>query len=63
MIDDKSHFILLKTISGIKENVDKMATLRNDDTQYVRNRFLESLQMLMGVVNELHKDEEIKAVE
>lgn len=41
MINDKDHFVLLKTIKGTKDNVDKMATLGNDDTQYVRDRFLE----------------------
>jgi hypothetical protein len=61
MLSDSDHFVLLKTIKGIKDNVDKMATLGNDDTQYVRNEFLVYLQLLMGVVNELHKEEEVKA--
>jgi hypothetical protein len=60
-ISDSDHFILLKTIKGIKDNVDKMATLGIDDTQYVRNEFLGYLTLLTGVVNELHKEEEIKA--
>ncbi|HET7149222.1 MAG TPA: hypothetical protein VFI73_12060 [Candidatus Nitrosopolaris sp.] len=55
MINDKDHFTLLKTISGIKENVDKMATLCHDDTQYVRNEFLEYMQMLIDVVNTVHE--------
>ena len=60
MINDKDHFVLLKTIKGIKDNVDKMATLGNDDTQYMRDQFLEYLKLLVGVVNTLHSEEEIK---
>jgi len=40
MIEDKEQFILLKTIKGIKENVDKMYTLGNDDLQFMRDEFL-----------------------
>ena len=40
MISDADHFVLLKTIKGIKDNVDKMYILGNDDTQYVRNDVL-----------------------
>jgi hypothetical protein len=61
MIRDEDHFILLKTIKGIKDNVDKMYTLGNDDLQYMRDKFLGYLQRLVDVVNELHKDEETKA--
>jgi hypothetical protein len=57
MIPDKDHFVLLKTIKGIKDNVDKMYTLGNDDTQYVRDQFSVYLRQLTEVVNELHKDE------
>jgi hypothetical protein len=34
-----------------------MYTMGNDDTQYVRNEFLEYLRQLTDVVNELHKEE------
>jgi len=61
MIPDKDHFILLKTIKGIKDNVDKMYTLGSDDLQYMRDEFLGYLRRLVDVVNELHKEEEIKA--
>ena len=56
MIPDKDHFILLKTIKGIKDNVDKMYTLGNDDLQYMRDEFLGYLRRLVDVVNELHKE-------
>jgi hypothetical protein len=58
MIPDNDHFILLKTIKGIKDNVDKMYTLGNDDTQYIRDEFLGYLRQLVDIVNELHKEEE-----
>ena len=61
MIPDKDHFILLKTIKGIKDNVDKTYTLGNDDLQYMRDEFLGYLRRLVDVVNELHKEEETKA--
>jgi hypothetical protein len=61
MIGDKDHFILLKTIKGIKDNVDKMYTLGNDDLQYMRDEFLGYLRRLVDVVNTLHKEEETKA--
>jgi hypothetical protein len=57
----KEKFVLLKTIKGIKDQVDKMATLGNDDTQYCRNEFIDYLAILFGVVQELHKEEEITA--
>jgi hypothetical protein len=60
MIPDRDHFALLKTIKGIKDNVDKMYTLGNDDLQYVRDEFLGYLKQLVDVVNALHKEEEIK---
>ena len=59
-VSDADHFILLKTLKTIKDKVDKMYTLGNDDTQYIRNEFLGYLSQLMDIVNELHK-EEIKA--
>jgi hypothetical protein len=61
MILDKDHFILLKTIKGIKDNVDKMYTFGNDDLQYMRDEFLGYLRRLVEVVNELHKEEKTKA--
>jgi hypothetical protein len=51
-ISDKEHLVLLK------DNVDKMATLGNDDSQYLRNQFLDYLKLLTGVVNELHEEKE-----
>ena len=56
-ISDTDHFILLKTIKGIKDNVDKMATLGNDNAQYMRDTFLDYLNLLSGIVNELYKKE------
>ena len=61
MIPDKDHFILLKTIKGIKDNVDKMYTLGNDDLQNMRDEFLGYLRRLVDVINTLHKEEETKA--
>jgi hypothetical protein len=61
MIPDKVHIILLKTIKGIKDNVDKMYTLGNDDLQYMRDEFLGYLRRLVDVGNELHKEDETKA--
>lgn len=60
MIPDNDHFVLLKTIKGIKDNVDKMYTLGNDDLQFMRDEFLGYLKQLVDVVNALHKEEEIK---
>lgn len=57
MISDTDHFALLKTIKGIKDNVDKMYTLGNDELQYVRDEFLGYLRQLMDVVNTLHSEE------
>ncbi|HET7284663.1 MAG TPA: hypothetical protein VFI70_08250, partial [Nitrososphaeraceae archaeon] len=51
MISDKDHFALLKTIKGIKDNVDKMYTLGNDELQYMRDEFLGYLKQLVDVVN------------
>ena len=61
MIPDKDYFILLKTIKGIKDNVDKTYTLGNDDLQYMRDEFLGYLRRLVDVVNTLHKEEETMA--
>ena len=61
MIPDKDYFNLLKTIKGIKDNVDRMYALRNDDLQYMRDEFLGHLRRLVDVVNALHKEEETKA--
>ena len=58
MIEDKEQFILLKTIKGIKENVDKMYTLGNDELQFMRDEFLGYLRQLVEVVNELHTEKE-----
>jgi hypothetical protein len=41
----------------IKDNVDKMYTLGNDDLQYMRDEFLGYLRQLMEVVNTLHSEE------
>jgi hypothetical protein len=51
MIPDKDHFVLLKTIKGIKDNVDKMYTLGNDELQFMRDEFLGYLRQLVDVVN------------
>ena len=53
-MNDSHRFVLLKTIKGIKDNVDKMAPLGYDDTQYIRNEFSGYLKQLMDVVNTLH---------
>jgi hypothetical protein len=50
MIEDKDHYILLKTIKGIKDNVDKMYTLGNDELQFMRDEFLNYLRQLVDVV-------------
>jgi hypothetical protein len=59
MIEDKDHYILLKTIKGIKDNVDKMYTLGNDELQYMRDEFLEYLRQLIDVVNTLHSEKHV----
>ena len=46
-MNDSHRFVLLKTIKGIKDNVDKMATTGYDDTQYIRNEFSGYLKQLM----------------
>jgi hypothetical protein len=53
-MNDSDRFVLLKTIKGIKDNVDKMATLGYDDTQYIRNEFSGYLKQPVDVVNTLH---------
>jgi UV DNA damage repair endonuclease len=58
MISDTDHFALLKTIKGIKDNVDKMYTLGNDELQYMRDEFLGYLKQLVDVVNGLHSEKE-----
>jgi len=58
VIPDKDHFVLLKTIKGIKDNVDKMYTLGNDDLQYMRDEFLDYLLQLVDVVNVLHTEKD-----
>ncbi len=60
VFDNLRHFVLLKTINGIKDRIDNMYSLGNDDTQYVRNEFLEYLRHLMDLVNELHKEDGIR---
>jgi hypothetical protein len=57
-ISDTDQYILLKTIKGIKDNVDKMYTLGNDDLQFMRDEFLGYLRQLIDVVNELHSEKE-----
>lgn len=46
-MNDSHRFVLLKTIKGIKDNVDKMAPLGYDDTQYIRNEFSGYLKQLV----------------
>ena len=58
MISDTDQYVLLKTIKGIKENVDKMYTLGNDELQFMRDEFLGYLRQLVEVVNELHTEKE-----
>jgi hypothetical protein len=53
-MNDSDRFVLLKTIKGIKDNVDKVPTLGYDDTQYIRNEFSGYLKQLMDVINTLH---------
>jgi hypothetical protein len=55
-MNDSDRFVLLKTIKGIKDNVDKVPTLGYDDTQYIRNEFSGYLKQLMDVVNTLHSE-------
>ena len=55
-MNDSDRFVLLKTIKGIKNNVDKVPTLGYDDTQYIRNEFSGYLKQLMDVVNTLHSE-------
>jgi hypothetical protein len=63
MISDADHFVLLKTIKAIKDRTDKVYTLGNDDLQNMRDEFLGYLAELRDVVNELHKEEELTAIE
>ena len=55
-MNDSDRFVLLKTIKGIKDNIDKVPTLGYDDTQYIRNEFSGYLKQLMDVVNTLHSE-------
>ena len=55
-MNDSDRFVLLKTIKGIKDNVDKVPTLGYDDTQYIRNEFSGYLKQLVDVVNTLHSE-------
>jgi hypothetical protein len=55
-MNDSDRFVLLKTIKGIKDNVDKMAALGYDDKQYIRNEFSGYLKQLVDVVNTLHSE-------
>jgi UV DNA damage repair endonuclease len=57
-ISDTDQYILLKTIKGIKDNVDKMYTLGNDELQYMRDEFLGYLRQLIDVVNALHSEKQ-----
>lgn len=57
-ISDTDQYILLKTIKGIKDNVDKMYTLGNDELQYMRDEFLGYLRQLINVVNALHSEKQ-----
>jgi hypothetical protein len=59
-MNDSEHYTLLRIIKGIKDNVDEMYTLGNDDTQQVRDEFLGYLPQLTDVVNTLHSEGEIK---
>jgi hypothetical protein len=63
MLSDADHFVLLKTIKAIKDRTDKVYTLGNDDLQNMRDEFLGYLAELRDVVNELHKEEELTAIE
>lgn len=63
MISDADHFALLKTIKAIRDRTDKVYTLGNDDLQNMRDEFLGCLAELRDVVNELHKEEELTAIE
>jgi hypothetical protein len=55
-MNDSDRFVLLKTIKGLKDNVDKMAILGYDDTQYIRNEFSGYLKQLVDDVNTLHSE-------
>ena len=55
-ISDTDQYVLLKTIKGIKDNVDKMYTLGNDELQFMRDELLGYLRQLVDVVNELHSE-------
>jgi hypothetical protein len=59
-IPDKDHFVLPKTISGIKEQVRKTNIYGNDDLKEMRNNFDGMLEQLLDVVNELHKVEVVE---
>ena len=55
-ISDTDQYVLLKTIKEIKDNVDKMYALGNDELQFMRDEFLGCLRQLVDVVNELHSE-------
>jgi hypothetical protein len=57
-ISDTDQYVLLKTIKEIKDNVDKMYTLGNDELQFMRDEFLGYLRQLVDLVNELHSEKE-----
>jgi len=61
-ITDKDHFVLLKKISGIKEQVGKISIYGNHDMKDMRNEFDGMIERLIDVVNELHKKEELTEV-
>ena len=61
MISDKDHFVLLKTLAGIREEVHKPNCYGNDDLKDMRNAFLGFIQGLVDMVQEPPSEEELTA--
>ena len=57
-LNDKDHFVILKTISGINEQVHKTNCYGNDDMKEMRNNFNGMLEQLLDVCSELHSEQE-----